>query len=80
MPRIEPDKTEKHGRHTDYFWPGVIHSVWDWRGFVLRRERTYSDRNHQNLARTAWQLHYERPRRRGGLRYEVDNSTGDQLS
>jgi hypothetical protein len=80
MPRIKPDNITQHGRHTDYFWPGVIHSVWTWRGFLLRRERTYADRNHQRLAKTAWQLHYERPRRRGGLRYEVDEFSHGRLS
>ena len=77
---MDPDRTVRHGRHTDYYWPGVIHSVWEWGPFRLRRERTYVDRYHQRLAKTAWQFQVSRERRRGGVRYEVDAPDSGRLS
>lgn len=72
MARINPDRSVRHGRHVDHYWPGVIHSVWQWRCLQLRRERVYADQSHQELIREHWQLHCDRGRRRLGVRYEVD--------
>lgn len=80
MPRIDADREVRHGLHTDYFWPGVIHSEWKWHGVVLRRERTYHDRNHRRLYKTAWQLHFGAARYRVGVRFEVDEPNFDSVA
>ena len=37
--RIPPDKTVRHGHHFDYYWPGLVQSVWATPPTRLRKRR-----------------------------------------
>lgn len=74
MPRIDPERVELDGFHTDYFWPGEIHSVWKEDGWLeLRRERKYNrPLPAGRLIRVAWQITFRFGAQTWGFRWETD--------
>jgi len=73
MKNLPADQRVKHGRHIDEFWPGTVHSTWEFgKRFKIRRERTYSDPNNNALVKEAWIVMWNIGSHRGGWKCERD--------
>lgn len=71
-PRMKADYTSIDGLHINHFWPGTMHSDWEFGPVKIRRARIYTtpERFRDSLKEASWQIHASFGKHTIGVRWE----------